>query len=219
MSRLRGLPGQRLPLWIRSWPVLLAPGKPAECAPSACRPAFSYSSRSSSGSPLKVPKVTPLPYHPWQPEPRRAGGFRRIGVPAAASLRGRRGTARGLALSPHSYPIPASGTRGHLSHPASGNSFQAARSDPGRRDGSGDHFGRWPRPRSPRPPAYLDDGPRARRRAPSRTRVRGDDSAPRVHKGPVMAPRTPQRDPAGGREREERGKAFFPPFLSLFEPK
>lgn len=145
---------------------------------------------------LKSPKsrrfiATP----PRQPQPRRAGGSGCIPVPAAASLLG------------HSHPVPALG-RGSLSPPASGSSFQAARSDRGRRH-------------------RLRASPRSRPRLPGRrfpcsaTGAQQDEGdggrlSPPVHKGPVMAPRAPQRDPAGGRERggEERGKAFFSP-LSL----
>lgn len=93
------------------------------------------------------PPVTPPPYRPRPPEtpgPGALGGTGSRLLPPAAAGGAQRGV---LPCPPHSHPIPASATRGHLSHPASGNSFQTARSDRGRRDGLRDRFGR--RLRSP----------------------------------------------------------------------
>lgn len=212
-----------------------APGSsplPAGSAPSARRLPFPSSARSPSRppSPRKAPEFTPAPLPlPGAPAPSGPGALGGPGsrlLPPAAAGGARR---EGPTSSPRHPPLPSPSclgwgdpprrsTPGNPSPPAPPR--RAARPDRGREDGLRGQPRSWPRPRprarSPPPLAYLDEAPRARRRGRSGPGARGEAWAPRVGKGPFMAPPAPPRDPAGGTEREGERESLSSPPPPLF---
>lgn len=201
------------PLWIRRWPVLLAPGKPAECAPSGRRPAFPTPPALPPLPCLKPPKSRRFVTTPGSPSPAGPGTLggsgSRLLPPAAA------GVARpGVSPCP---PIPTPSPRlgqGDTSATQLRATPSRQRDPPG---GGGTSSG-WLRPLAPAPLPAVPRLPA--RRSPCLATGSQQDEGERGRLGRPGAqgpghgpPRTPER--SGGRKREggER-KSLFSPFLS-----